>query len=237
MQFYFFFPSSASNWVQWEIDLLWNSNEPDHIPDKNPPSRSQNCCQECELLGRSDNNDATDRRVFGWCLLGEVLCNSWFFHHLSYGNLHIYALLISHWVHGIFTWWATLMKIDWRCKLGPSSTSWFLMLLWWSDQFWSRQTSSGGKSSPDRNQGLGWPFFLASLVCDDIETWLIQGSSSGQIALARWLVIQTKPTHCRVTRQPTELNPLNSFKGHRTNSNSVSKAQADWSKLLTWCPS
>lgn len=131
MQIFFF----ASNRVQWEIDLLWNSNEPDHIPDQNPPSRSQNCCQECELLGWSDNNDATDRRVFGWCLLREVLCNSWFFHHLSYGNLHIYALLISHWVHSIFTLWATLMKIDRRRKLGPSSTSWLLMILWWMTNF------------------------------------------------------------------------------------------------------
>lgn len=113
--------SGGSDRIQREIDLLRDGDKPDHIPDQDPPSRSKNCCQECELLGWSDHNDAIGWRVFGWCLLGEVLCNSCFFHHLSHGNLHIYAFdHFSLSSHSILTWWAASKKIEWCRKVGPA---------------------------------------------------------------------------------------------------------------------
>lgn len=75
--------SVGSNRVQWEVELLWNSNKFDHISHQGDPYGPENSSKELQLLDWCNHYDASAGRVLSWRFLHcsrFILC-------LSPGNI------------------------------------------------------------------------------------------------------------------------------------------------------
>lgn len=84
-----YFMNWCSNWIQREVELLRNSNEPNPISHEGHPSRPQDRSKERKLLVRHHHVDAPIWWLHCRCLLRSLFYRSCFIHHLLPGNFYL----------------------------------------------------------------------------------------------------------------------------------------------------